>query len=45
MAKISLNLSNTGIGEKDILVYKEQVENIHKDLERRAMTKTILWGG
>ena len=36
MAKISLNLSNTGIGEKDILVYKEQVENIHKDLERRA---------
>ena len=36
MAKISLDLSKTGIDEKEIMTYKEQVENIHKDLKRRA---------
>ncbi len=33
---ISLNLENSGITQKTILTYKEQVENIHKDLHRRA---------
>ncbi len=36
MANISLNLKHTGITQKTILTYKEQVENIHKDLHRRA---------
>ena len=36
MAGIKLNLKNSGITEKTILEYKEQVENIHKDLHRRA---------
>ena len=36
MAKISIDLSKTGIDEKEIMTYKEQVENIHKDLNRRA---------
>ena len=36
MAKISIDLSKTGINEKEILTYKEQVENIHKDLNRRV---------
>ena len=36
MANISLNLKYTGITQKTILTYKEQVENIHKDLHRRA---------
>ena len=36
MTKINLDLSKTGIDEKDILSYKEEVENIHKDLNRRA---------
>ena len=36
MVDISLNLKNTGITQKSILEYKEQVENIHKDLHRRA---------
>ena len=36
MANISLNLKNSGITQKTILTYKEQVENIHKDLHRRA---------
>ena len=36
MLNISLNLKNTGITQKSILEYKEQVENIHKDLHRRA---------
>ena len=33
---IKLNLKNTGIDQKEIMKYKEQVENIHKDLRRRA---------
>ena len=36
MANISLILKHTGITQKTILTYKEQVENIHKDLHRRA---------
>ena len=36
MAGIKLDLKNSGITEKTILEYKEQVENIHKDLHRRA---------
>ena len=36
MSKIRLDLSNTGITKKTIMEYKEQVENIHKDLHRRA---------
>ena len=36
MANIRLNLKYTGITQKTILTYKEQVENIHKDLHRRA---------
>ena len=36
MANISLNLKHAGITQKTILTYKEQVENIHKDLHRRA---------
>lgn len=36
MAEIRLNLKNSGITQKSILEYKEQVENNHKDLHRRA---------
>ena len=36
LSGIKLNLKNSGITEKTILEYKEQVENIHKDLHRRA---------
>ncbi len=36
MSEISLNLKNSGITKKSIMEYKEQVENIHKDLHRRA---------
>lgn len=36
MAEIKLNFKNSGIAQKSILEYKEQVENIHKDLHRRA---------
>ena len=36
MAETSLNLKNSGITMKSIMEYKEQVENIHKDLHRRA---------
>ena len=36
MAKISVDLSKTKIAEKEIMTYKEQVENTHKDLDRRA---------
>ena len=32
MSGIKLNLKNTGISEKSIMEYKEQVENIHKEL-------------
>ena len=36
MAEITLNLKNSGITQKNIMEYKAQVENIHKDLHRRA---------
>lgn len=36
MSEISLNIKNTGISQKSIMEYKAQVENIHKDLHRRA---------
>ena len=36
MAEIELNLKHSGITQKTILEYKQQVENIHKDLHRRA---------
>ena len=36
MAGIKVNFKNSGITEKTISEYKEQVENIHKDLHRRA---------
>ncbi len=36
MAEIKLNLENSGIAQKNILAYKEQVEKIHKDLHKRA---------
>ncbi len=36
MSQIKLDLKNSGITQKSILEYKEKVENIHKDLHRRA---------
>lgn len=36
MAEIKLNLKNSEVTQKSILEYKEKVENIHKDLHRRA---------
>ena len=33
---LKLNLENAKIDEKEIMKYKSQVENIHKDLHRRA---------
>ena len=36
MAEISLNLKNSGITLKSIMEYKEQVEEIHKNLHERA---------
>lgn len=36
MAKIKIDLKNIGIDQKSILEYKEQVENIHKELHKRA---------
>ena len=36
MAEIKLNLKNSVITQKSIMEYKAQVENIHKDLHRRA---------
>jgi glucose-6-phosphate isomerase len=36
MAEIKLDLKNSEITQKSIMEYKEQVENIHKDLHKRA---------
>ena len=36
MAGIKLNLKNTGIPQKSIMEYKEQVENIHKELHKKT---------
>ena len=32
---LKLNLDNSQVDEKEIMKYKEEVENIHKDLHRR----------
>ena len=37
MSGIKLNLKNTGISQKSIMEYKEQVEIIHKELHKRAI--------
>ena len=39
MSGIKLNLKNTGISQKSIMEYKEQVENIHKELHQKANDK------
>lgn len=36
MANVNLDLKDTGISMRNILAYKEKIENIHKDLHRRA---------
>ena len=36
MSELKLNLENAGISKKNIMEYKEQVENIHKELHSRA---------
>ncbi len=36
MSGIKLDLKNTGINQKNIMEYKQQVENIHKELHKRA---------
>ena len=36
MLDVKLNLEKCGIEPQEILAYKQQVENIHKDLHRRA---------
>ena len=33
---VKLNLKNSNVDLKDVMQYKEQVENIHKDLHRRS---------
>ena len=35
MANIKLDLKNTGITQKLIMEYKEEIENIHKQLHKR----------
>lgn len=36
MAEIKLNLENSNISKEDMTEYKEKVENIHKELHKRA---------
>ena len=36
MSRIKIDLENTGINQKNIMEYKEQIENIHKELHKRA---------
>ena len=36
MSNVKLDLKNTGIPQKSIMEYKEQVENIHKELHQKA---------
>ena len=36
MSNVKLNFKNVGITPKSIMEYKEQVENIHKELHKRA---------
>ncbi len=44
MSEIKLNLKNSKITEKSILAYKEQVENIHKELHNRASNENDFVG-
>lgn len=44
MSGVKLNLENSEITQKSILAYKEQVENIHKDLHKRANKETDFVG-
>ena len=39
MSNVKLDLKHSGITQKSIMEYKEIVENIHKDLHRRANDK------
>ena len=34
--ELKIDFEKTGIDKKEIMKYKEQVENIHKDLHRRT---------
>ena len=43
MGNVKLELKNSGIEIKNILEYSEIVENIHKDLHKRANEEKILW--
>ena len=44
MSGIKLNLKNIGISQKSIMEYKEQVENIHKELHKKANDeKDFVW--
>ena len=36
MSEVKLNLINARVSKEDILQYKKQVEEIHKDLHNRA---------
>ena len=36
MFNIKINYETSGIDKKEIMEYKQQVENIHKDLHRRS---------
>ena len=36
MLNLKLNLKNTGVEQKAIMKYKEQVEEIHQELHKRA---------
>ena len=41
---IKVNLKNVGIDKKEIMKYKEQVENIHKDLHGRSSNENDFVG-
>ena len=41
---LKLNLDNSQVDEKEIMKYKEEVENIHKDLHRRSEDETDFVG-
>ena len=41
---LKLNLNNSQVDEKEIMEYKDEVENIHKDLHRRAEDETDFVG-
>lgn len=41
---LKLDIKNTGISEKEIIKYAEEVKNIHNDLHKRAKSKTDFVG-